>query len=339
MVAKRELRLWASVVVCALAVSTAAGNSLILNVPDWNQPASYNPPGGGTYPNWCVPTSAGNVMGYWEDVKGKTGLADQSAYPANPVPPVNPPFNYPANAGTWKQGLFIDGAAELGWFLDTDGWRTAAGPFPPTSPPLGIGGTALGAINPQVTAYAQSAWADPGGLNKAAYQASITTDTWGNVTLANMWNTYQAEIDAGRPVLCSFGLLVIPDPNGQTGQQWAVNGQNVFEYAWNPSGMPHTVVGVGYIDLNPAGVNINDDWFITQDTWGTTTRYVAVPVLDPQNGAGNPPFGPTDWRQNDYVTIGQGIDIAIPEPASAVLVLLAMPAVAARLRRRVRARA
>lgn len=329
---KGSLAVLACVGLCSLSTSAALGNALILKVPDWNQPNSYAVPigPGGGYPDWCVPTSSGNVMGYWEDVKGKTGLADRSAYPA--VPPFNPPFNYPANVNTWQQGLFIDGAVELGWQLDTHGWRTAGGPFPP-SPPL-AGGTPLININPQVTTYAQAAWADPGGLNKLAYQATVTTDAFGaNMPLANMWNTYQAEIDAGRPALCSFDFWVIPDPNGQTGRQWQVNGQQVFEYGWNILTDPHTVAGVGYIDLNPGAPAVNDDWFITQDTWGNTTRYVAVPVVDLLLGAGQPPWGPTVWRQNDYVTIGLPLTY-IPEPASVFVTALGMAALLGYVRRR-----
>jgi len=43
-----------------------------------------------------------------------------------------------------------------------------------------------------------------------------------------------------------------PDPTGQTGLSWTVNGQNVFEYAWDPIySSAHSVVGVGYIDTAP----------------------------------------------------------------------------------------
>lgn len=72
-------------VLLAWAAPAALGQlpgNLVLQVPDWNQPGNH---GAGGYPNWCSPTAGGNLMGYWEDVMGKTGLTDRQAFPAGPA--------------------------------------------------------------------------------------------------------------------------------------------------------------------------------------------------------------------------------------------------------------
>ena len=61
---------------------SAWADSLILSVRDWDQPSAY---GVGGYPNWCGPSAGRNLMGYWEDVMGKTGLTDRQAFPAGPA--------------------------------------------------------------------------------------------------------------------------------------------------------------------------------------------------------------------------------------------------------------
>ena len=90
-------------------------------------------------------------------------------------------------------------------------------------------------------------------------------------------------------------------PNGV---QHIINGQTVDEYLLGATD-PHTVVGVGYIDKNPAAfgqelvVGAGDEWIIAQDGWGTTPQYVAVPFSQ-------------QWMQNDYV-------YQVPEPATMLL--------------------
>ena len=300
-------------ILLAWSAPNASADALILNVPDWNQPNNYvaaEPKlNNNDYPQWCSPTAGANIMGYWEDVKGCTGLTDQTDF-YNDVP--NSP-GYPGTAGTWEQGLWHDGTVEMGWHMDTGSWQTNAGPFPP-----GVGMTNWGAINAGLLGYATGSWTDndyppppgvpnPGtGIVKVAYpNTTVTTQNFANTPLAAMWPVYTAEIDAARPVECSFDRWVNTMPLIRTK---VVNGQTVEFYAWSLSGVGHSVVGVGYIDSTPATYDGNE-FFICQDNWagpgmgaGGTGQYVAVPVDDV-------------WQQNDYVT-------NVPEPFTMTLLVL-----------------
>ena len=258
-------------------------DAIILNVPDWNQPANYGING---YPNWCSPTAGACIMGYWEDVKGCTGLTDRQAFPNSP--------GYPGTPNTWKQGLYHDGTIEMGWWMDTGSWKTNNGPFPPNA-----GGTNLANIATGLLGYANSAYIDPTGIAKVAYpNTQVITQNIGNTPLAIMWPVYTAAINAGKPVECSFDHWVNSDELIQTKE---IEGQTVEFYPWNPYSDPHSVVGVGYIDDTPTVFN-GDEYFICQDNWPSTGRFVAVPVDN-------------FWVQNDYVT-------NVPEPVTLTLLVI-----------------
>jgi hypothetical protein len=303
-----------------LSVPVVWADNAIFGVPDWNQPNNYNPPGAG-YPGWCAPTTGANIMGYWEDNYGGVlvGLTDRQAFNATPA--------YAGNAGTWMQGLWHDGSVEMGWFMDTGGWATAGGPFPPNA-----GNTGLAKIGPGMFGYATVAWVDPGsGISKSAVAPGRITqsiDTTANPGIAQMWLNYMAEIDAGHPVAATFQHWVAL-PFLQT-VQVNVGGQmiTVEQYTWNTNVEEHTVAGVGYIDPNPAQYdNDGSEWFITHDTWpgpggpNGTGLWVAVPV-------------DSNWLQNDYIQFDASTGAVIPESAGAAVLLLGLPLLAWRRRRK-----
>jgi len=266
-----------------LAAAVASASTLITTVPDWNQPAAYGVAG---YPNWCTPTAAANLLGWWEDQMGCTGLTDRQVAPASPA--------YANTAGTWQQGLWHDGTIELGWFMDTGSWMANNGPFPPNA-----GVTGLNMIGPGIAGFAAAGYNDIGtGITKVSYpNISQGKDVFGT-PLATVWANYTAEIDTGRPALLSFdhwvdGLLAV---DNQTFPNISVE-----KYLWDLNSDPHTVTGVGYIDITPGFQNNGqDEWFIAQDNWATTGRYVAVPIDN-------------WWRQTDFV-------YDVPEPGSLLLV-------------------
>ncbi|MBS3734328.1 MAG: PEP-CTERM sorting domain-containing protein [Phycisphaerae bacterium] len=305
---------WSSVVLCMallaalatpqLAPAQSASGNLILNVPDWNQPTNY---GVGGYPGWCSPTSGANLMGYWEDVMGCSGLTDQQAFTSSP--------GYPNTSGTWQQGLYHDGMVEMGWHMDTGSWQSTPGPFPPNS-----GSTTTANILPGLLSYATGGWTDNDyaggggagtGIVKTAY-ASATgyTDAVAGTPLGTMWLNYVGEIDAAHPVECTFDKWV---NSGIVSQSWTLNGQTVDEHPWQDSD-PHSVVGVGYIDPNPGYDGDGSEYFVCQDNWQTTGQYVAVPV-------------DTVWLQNDYIT-------DVPEPATMALLAAGAFGLIRRRRRR-----
>ena len=257
----------------------AASGNLILNVPDWNQPSAYSI---GPYMEWCSPTAGANIMGYWEDTMGRTGLADGQTFSKSPA--------YPVTAGTWQQGLWHDGTVEMGWLMDTDGWRTDPNR---TYPPSTWGGTDRAKnIAPGLLNYATSSWTNQGtGIVKAAYPDTMVIRQDGmNTNFGTMWNNYKAEIDAGRPVLVSFNGWVNPD--GIRFSDSYISGINQpIENYYDFQNGGHSVVGVGYIDPNPDSID-GDEYFVCQDNFSTTGRYVAMRLGT---------SGDTPWLQCVYV--------------------------------------
>jgi hypothetical protein len=286
----------------AVAADAAWGaNNLIFNVPDWQQPdyyASVGTPGlvVGDYPDWCAPTSGAMLLGYWEDVRGYSGMTDGMIGTAgSPI--------FPASPGTWQQGLWHDATIEIAWHMDTGSF----GPFPPPGgpyPPL-VGKTSATMITPGIVAYVVSPWVDVvTGITKTSYiSPQVGTDTSFTTTLPVAWDHLKGEIDAGRPVLATFNHWI--NTQYVTNQTVNFGGTDVTveKYnTWDFNVPEHTVCAVGYLDLVP-GVN-GDEWIIAQDNWQTTGQYAAVP-LDSQ------------WAQNDYLYN------VVPEPSTLVLLTIA----------------
>ena len=104
-------------------------------VPDWNQPYDYTSPNGpgpdpaANVPNqwndWCVPTSAANLAGYWSDYGGLP-VADTTAYPNSTVAwGAGPSWqDYLADSNRPPQQAFAQPlpspVTDIGWYLDTN---------------------------------------------------------------------------------------------------------------------------------------------------------------------------------------------------------------------------
>jgi len=259
------------VCVCAVTLgwllAPAGADNLIVKVPDWDQPLDHGVNG---YPGWCSPTAGADLVGYWEDKRGMSKLADSKLFPVSVA--------YPDNADTFRQNRWHDGTVELGWQMDTGDWRTNWGPFPP-----GEGGTELDMIGPGVVRHVTAMGWQAGVIGRCAFSAVASMD---NVNNQATWQNYVTEINNNRPVLVSYEHWVA-DP---TGEERVVKDQTVHLYNLNVTGLAHTVCGVGYLDATPGQFN-GDEWVIGQDNWLSTPRYVAVP------------FRTLKWMQNDYITI------------------------------------
>jgi hypothetical protein len=104
-------------------------------VPDWNQPYNYaSPSGPGPDPvpnapnqwnDWCVPTSAANLAGYWTDYHG-IPVADTTAYSGSTVAwGAGPSWqDYLADSNRAPQQVFTGSlpspVTDIGWYLDTN---------------------------------------------------------------------------------------------------------------------------------------------------------------------------------------------------------------------------
>ena len=306
---------WLPVLLAALLIAPAALAATWVsgNVPDWNQPYAYVPPGPdpnlgvntNPYDNWCSPTAAANLFGWWEDNPGVAGvnvlgLTDRQAFPLSP--------GYAGNivVPLWQQGLWHDGTVELGWYMDTNQWVSNPGA---NGWPNKGGGTVLGAIGPGAVTYAGTAWVDTtSGIVKNAYTCNhrLYALGGGGVTPASAWDDYIADINAGIPLLVTFDRWVDPDSEAAVGGE-----PEVYQYDFAVGGMAHTVTGVGFIDPVP-GVMDGGEMFIVHDNWGTTQTNAAVKLWTIWTG--NPDTSTTaPWLQNDHLWF-------VPEPGIMLLI-------------------
>ena len=285
-----------------------AGIVVINGVPDWNQPYdTYVPPGPDPnpglvtdpYDNFCTPTAAANLFGWWEDIQGYVGLTDRQAAPLSAA--------YANNlaAPTWQQGLWHDGNIELGWYLDTNDVDPAK-----YAAPDGHLGTRLVDIAPGMLNYGIAAWVDAtSGLQKNGYATTTWSINGGNLPAqTTAWDDYVADINAGNPTLIDFDYW---NPIGPY-QDPSYPAIDSF-YAWGPhpgDSLGHTVTGVGYLDMDGNNATDFDKYWIVHDNWSTTAATIAIPYWDAAGGSAY------NWQQTDHM--------AIPEPGAVSLAMLSL---------------
>lgn len=297
-------------VLSAIALQAAApawgqpfNPTLIRNVPDWNQPNDYaaapdnftqppapppdQPPGKPpTSPQgifeWCTPTAATNVMGWFEDTQGRVfaGLSDGIKY--RNAPPNNRVVPYPnqdtnlLNPGVadgkqdYDQNQWMDGVVEMGFHMNTQGWAGGALQA----------GTLTAAAPIGILSYTQS---------------FLPATRWGSWNVQNLnagasWNDFltgglkQNGAKLGDPVLVHWDKWINTAAAHAAGQPCSKGGIDFYDWSWPTSGaLGHTTTGVGFWIGDPdgaAGPMPNTNWAIVHDNWPSTNPnggLVAVP--------------------------------------------------------------
>jgi len=206
----------------------------------------------------CSPTSGGMLVGYYDGLPGYGNLVADTT---GPYAMIHSPF---------------------------DGVENSIGDFMNTNP--STGGTSDPNIAAGMKAYIE--WNDPNTPINESYSAT----TWNEYTddpeyIAPgwtkgefIWADYKAEIDAGRPMLLS----------------------------WGTSTAGHTTIGIGYDDFNSTNPN---DWkvaiYTTWSGWPEPSWW----YFDPDMSG----FNPGDWNL-DLGTFVRIEPQAVPEPCTLLLI-------------------
>jgi hypothetical protein len=288
--------------------ASGQGNVFIKGLaPDWNQPLNYPDPfdplngpmaGDPYWKAWCAPTAGACLIGHWEDVKGRNGLADGSA-DGNQAKAGG--YAGPAwGAGPAWHDYSADGIAgapgpnpmrgsrpvdDLGVYLDTNGHIST----------ILHGGTWYKDLAPGLNQFFS---AKGTGFGQPAENLQATT--WGVNPVFGAWNLAQMaaalkiEVDNNRTAIAHFrhwNLMPAGPPAGPgTGDEKEEKEFDIEEYyfgdyvpggndeEWNgyddDYGLGHAVLVVGYFQ-NAAGVPTH---LVVHDNWPGTGRNVMVPI-------------------------------------------------------------
>ncbi|MGA2221070.1 MAG: hypothetical protein ABSH21_04690 [Verrucomicrobiia bacterium] len=297
-------------------------------VPDWNQPYRYNPqspnggpgqipppPPPGQWSDWCVPTSAANLAGHWEDHHGAP-VADGTAFAGSTVAWAAGPSwqDYLADGFARPAAMNAPGLppspTDIGWYMDTNRGMGGGGYFF-----AGDGnhwGTYVKNIHIGLANYLNSlysclytnnasGWWDTGtegknfaaGLDPTGGVAQVLGDP------VSAFKEVKSEINRDHTLIISFlhwnvfavGALDLATDSTNSEAQFggsyytfdtSPGSSNDEEEVWNDYngdyGLGHAVTCVGYI---PAGDPLDPlggtDWVIVHDNWASTPRNVIVP--------------------------------------------------------------
>lgn len=298
--------------------------------PDWNQPLDYpdlfdrqGPIPGDSYWNaWCAPASAAGLIGHWEDVRNRDGLADGSA-------DGNQSLLLGYRGSRWGTGpgwhdYCADGIVsgwgghpmrgtrpvdDLGVYMDTQGHMS--GTY--------HGGTYYKDMAPGLTAFLAAV--GTGGAQPAQNMTAATfgiDPAFGGLPQTLLTSLLRWEVDSNRTAIAHFRHWnlnpVGPPANPGTGSEIDEYEFEIEEYDfgdWIPSGLHdeewndvegedglgHAVLVVGYIDDGLGAVT----HLLVHDNSPVTARNVQVPV------------GP----ELVAITIVQGFNLEIMDPLTA----------------------
>ncbi len=306
-------RRWLFTGVVALVIAGSAwGGPIFLQglAPDWNQPYAYvvpNGPGPDPRPGqldpwnaWCAPSSAANLVGYWQDQWGKP-VADGFVAPNTGAWPVASWHDYQADGTNGRPaagGGVPAVATDFGYYMDTNNGGMARGNGPHA-------GTYLRDIHAGLATHfgivdALGGWTT--GTQGRGFAAGLAPNGQAAVLHGNMaaaFNEIVTEINASRPMMVSWTNWNIV-PSGLNPIQGQGQGEGSFDtefYDWSSTapdpwgndeswnydegggGLGHTVTAVGYLLANDAlNPRPGTDWVIVHDNIWQTPRNIAVPM-------------------------------------------------------------
>ncbi len=290
-------------------------------VPDWDQPYNYPPPGTGpgpraapfTFDAWCVPTSAANLLGHWEDALGRP-VSDGAPFPAEGAaqyPVAAAWHDYQADGNRPPPGPAPAATTDLGFYMDTNNLGEVA---------LGNGphvGTFLKDTHVGIEVLLQRIHGGfrtgTRGRTFAAGTAADGSPATPHPGAGSAFAEIRAEIDAGRTVLITWqhwnvvppatAVLPVSPVPGATNE--ALFGAEFFDFGsftsadpwgnheeWTePDSVPeaqvlgHVVTAVGYIlanDINDPGYPFSpsaqpSNWVIVHDNVLATPRNLVLP--------------------------------------------------------------
>lgn len=280
--------------------------------PDWNQPSDYpdffdaTGPAGpgpmGIWRAWCAPTCGAMLVGHWEDVLSRAGLADGSADGnQDRIPPgylgprwgAGPAWHdYCADGDSLAGGPHLlrgsRNVEDLGFYMDTNGFGIFKVPHTGTyykdmAPGLNF---FFGAVGATGSLPARNLTATTLGVNPC----------FGGFSVKALADMLRFQVDNGRTAIAHFKhwnldpvVSAAPGTGGETEESEFdtaeykfsdKSSKDIHDEEWNYDtdgyGLGHAVLVVGYA-MDQLG---NVTHVIVHDNWFATERNVMAPVGD-----------------------------------------------------------